>query len=147
MSSAQKVTPERIGPYKLLDVLGEGGMGIVYLVEQTVPFHRRLALKLIKPGMDSQEVLARFEAERQALALMDHSHIARIHAAGATPQGRPYFVMEHVPGEPITAFCDRERFSLRERLDLFREALGAIEHAHRKGVIHRDLKPSNLLVM
>ncbi|HRF01812.1 MAG TPA: serine/threonine-protein kinase [Pirellulaceae bacterium] len=135
-----------IGPYRLLKKLGEGGMGIVYLAEQTVPVRRRVALKLIRPGLNFGHVVARFEAERQALALMDHPNIARILDAGTTAAGVPFFVMELVDGDPITEFCDRERLTVRERLGLLRSTCQAVQHAHRKGVIHRDLKPSNILV-
>jgi eukaryotic-like serine/threonine-protein kinase len=135
-----------IGPYKLLELIGEGGMGAVWLAEQAQPIRRRVALKLIKPGMDSRQVLARFEAERQALALMDHPHIARIHEGGTTADGRPFFVMELVKGIPITDYCDRCSLTTRERLDLFLSVCQAVQHAHQKGVIHRDLKPSNVLV-
>ncbi|MGQ0720947.1 MAG: protein kinase domain-containing protein [Candidatus Eiseniibacteriota bacterium] len=135
-----------IGPYRLLEILGEGGFGVVYLAEQERPIRRRVALKLIKPGMDTKQVIARFEAERQALALMDHPGIAQVHDAGETEAGRPYFVMEYVPGEPITTFCDRERLRIPERLELFLEVCDAIQHAHHKSVIHRDIKPSNVLV-
>jgi len=138
--------PERIGPYRILEVLGEGGMGIVYLVEQETPIRRRVALKVIKPGMDSKRVLVRFESERQALALMNHPHIAQVFDAGATSQGRPYFVMEHVPGIPITDHCDRHRLTIEERLELFARVCSAVQHAHQKGIIHRDIKPSNILV-
>ncbi len=138
--------PSVIGPYHLLQPLGEGGMGLVYLAEQREPIHRRVALKLIKPGMDTREVLARFEAERQALALMDHPHIARVIDAGLGPGNRPYFVMEYVAGVPITDYCDRHRLSNAERLQLFLPVCAALQHAHQKGVIHRDLKPSNILV-
>jgi WD40 repeat protein/serine/threonine protein kinase len=138
--------PDRIGHYKILEVLGEGGMGIVYLAEQTEPVRRRVALKVIKLGMDTKEVIARFEAERQALALMSHPNIAKVLDAGVSGDGRPYFVMEHVPGEPITAYCDRQRLSTRERLDLFIRICEAVQHAHQKAIIHRDLKPSNVLV-
>jgi serine/threonine protein kinase/tetratricopeptide (TPR) repeat protein len=138
--------PERIGPYRLLDVLGEGGMGIVYHAEQMEPVSRRVALKIIKLGMDTKEVVARFDAERQALALMDHPAIARVYDAGVTEGGRPYFVMELVPGQPITDYCDREKLSTRERIQLFIQVCQAVQHAHQKGVIHRDLKPSNILV-
>ena len=137
---------DRVGRSKILNRLGEGGMGIVYLAEQEHPFRRRVALKVIKIGMDTREVVARFEAERQALALMDHPGIARVYDAGATPEGRPYFVMEYVPGIPITEYCDKHRLPMSERLDLFVQACSAIQHAHQKGVIHRDIKPSNLLV-
>ncbi|MCW5551341.1 MAG: tetratricopeptide repeat protein [Verrucomicrobiae bacterium] len=135
-----------IGAYRLLELLAEGGMGAVFLAEQTEPIQRRVALKLIKPGMDSRRVIARFEAERQALALMDHPHIARVLDAGTTQQGRPYFVMELVQGAPITEFCDRRRLSLRERLALMIPVCQAVQHAHQKGILHRDLKPSNVLV-
>ncbi len=136
----------RIGPYKLLEQIGEGGMGVVYMAEQQEPVRRTVALKIIKPGMDSSQILARFEAERQALALMDHPNIARVLDAGATVDGRPYFVMELVKGTPITKFCDERRLSPRERLELFVSVCHAIQHAHQKGVIHRDIKPSNVLV-
>jgi serine/threonine protein kinase/Tfp pilus assembly protein PilF len=135
-----------LGPYRLLELLGEGGMGLVYVAEQERPLRRRVALKLIKPGMDSQQVVARFEAERQALALMDHPHIARVHDGGTTPEGRPYFVMELVRGTPITDYCDAHRLTTRRRLELFLDVCHAVQHAHQKGVIHRDLKPSNVLV-
>jgi tRNA A-37 threonylcarbamoyl transferase component Bud32 len=138
--------PERIGPYRILDTLGEGGMGIVYLGEQTAPIRRRVALKVIKPGMDTGQVLARFEAERQALAVMSHPNVAKVFDAGATEQGRPYFVMEYVPGTPVTEYCDMRCLPVRERLELFIQACGAIQHAHQKGIIHRDIKPSNVLV-
>jgi serine/threonine protein kinase len=137
---------DEIGPFKLLNVLGEGGFGVVWLAERREPMVQRVALKVIKPGMDSREVVARFEQERQALAVMDHPSIARVLDAGATPTGRPYFVMEYVRGEPITAYCDRNRLSLRHRLELFLPVLDAVQHAHAKGLIHRDLKPSNVLV-
>src|SRR3954447_20817932 len=121
-------------------------MGVVYLAEQVVPVRRKVALKVIKPGMDTRQVVARFEAERQALAMMDHPNIAKVHDGGATESGRPYFVMELVRGIPITDYCDRERLSIPERLDLFVLVCRAVQHAHQKGVIHRDLKPSNVLV-
>ncbi|MBW3539799.1 MAG: protein kinase, partial [Planctomycetes bacterium] len=135
-----------IGPYKLLEQIGEGGFGAVFMAEQERPVRRRVALKLIKPGMDTQDVIARFEAERQALALMDHPNIARVFDAGATPSGRPYFVMELVKGVPITEYCDRCNLGPRERLELFATVCQAVQHAHQKGVIHRDIKPSNVLV-
>jgi serine/threonine protein kinase/tetratricopeptide (TPR) repeat protein len=134
------------GPYKLLEQIGEGGMGVVYMAEQEQPVRRRVALKVLKAGMDSAQVLARFEAERQALALMDHPNIAKVLDAGTTGSGRPYFVMELVKGVPITAFCDEHRLALRERLELFVPVCQAVQHAHQKGIIHRDLKPSNVLV-
>jgi serine/threonine protein kinase len=136
----------RLGPYKLLQKLGEGGMGAVWVAEQHEPVKRRVALKLIKPGMDSARILRRFEAERQALALMDHTHIAKVFDAGTTPEGRPYFVMELVQGVRLTTYCDEQRLTLRERLELFVQICQAIQHAHQKGIIHRDIKPSNVLV-
>ena len=139
-------SPDRIGPFKILEVLGEGGMGIVYLAEQREPVRRRVALKVIKPGMDSKAVIARFEAERQALAMMDHPNIAKIFDAGTTPDGRPYFVMEHVKGEPITTYADRHLLTTKERLELFIQVCQAVQHAHSKTVIHRDIKPTNVLV-
>ena len=136
----------RIDRYQLLRVLGEGGMGIVYLAQQDEPVKRQVALKVIKPGMDSKRVLARFEAEKQALALMDHPHIARVIDAGLTLSARPYFVMEHVSGIPITEFCDHHKLTIDERLRLFLQVCLAVHHAHQKGIIHRDIKPSNILV-
>jgi tetratricopeptide (TPR) repeat protein len=135
-----------IGPYRLLEQLGEGGFGVVFLAEQTQPVRRQVALKVIKPGMDSRQVIARFEAERQALALMDHPHIARVLDAGTTANRRPYFVMELVEGVPFTRYCDEHRLTPRQRLELFVSVCQAVQHAHQKGVIHRDLKPSNVLV-
>ena len=135
-----------IGPYKLLQQIGEGGMGVVYMAEQQEPVRRKVALKIIKPGMDSHQVIARFEAERQALAMMDHQNIARVLDAGTTESGRPYFVMELVHGVPITRFCDDNKLTPRERLALFVPVCQAIQHAHQKGIIHRDVKPSNVLV-
>jgi WD40 repeat protein/serine/threonine protein kinase len=135
-----------IGPYKLMEQIGEGGFGLVFVAEQQYPVRRRVALKVIKPGMDSRQVVARFEAERQALALMDHPNIARVLDGGATESGRPYFVMELVKGAPITTFCDSGRLTTRERLGLFVSVCSAVQHAHQKGLIHRDLKPSNVLV-
>ena len=135
-----------VGPYKLLEVIGEGGMGTVWMAQQTEPVRRVVALKLIKAGMDSKQVVARFEAERQALALMDHANIARVLDAGATASGRPYFVMDLVKGVPITRYCDERRLTPRQRLELFVPVCQAVQHAHLKGVIHRDLKPSNVLV-
>ena len=132
--------------YKLRQEIGEGGMGTVYLAEQLRPIRRMVALKLIKPGMDSRNVLARFDSERQALAVMDHPHIARVLDAGMTEAGRPFFVMELVKGVPITEYCDRHRLDLPARLGLFRQVCSAVQHAHQKGIIHRDLKPSNILV-
>ncbi len=135
-----------IGPYKLLQEIGEGGMGTVFMAEQAHPVRRMVALKLIKAGMDGRHVLARFGAERQALALMDHPNIARVFDAGATDDGRPYFAMELVKGVPITRYCDERRLTLRERLELAIPVCQAVQHAHQKGVIHRDLKPSNVLI-
>src|SRR5262249_32094428 len=133
----------RIGSYKLLQQIGEGGMGAVWMAEQTQPVQRRVALKVIKPGMDSHQVLARFEAERQALALMDHPHIAKVLDAGTTESARPYFVMGLVKGVPLTKYCDEQHLTPRERLGLFVPVCQAVQHAHTKGIIHRDLKPSN----
>jgi len=137
---------EQIGPYKILQRIGEGGFGSVYEAEQEQPVRRRVALKVIKLGMDTEHVIARFEAERQALAMMDHPHIARVIDAGATEAGRPYFVMDLVKGDPITTYCDRQRMPIAERLELFDQVCSAVQHAHTKGIIHRDLKPSNVLV-
>jgi len=135
-----------IGPYKLLELIGEGGFGRVYLAEQREPVARRVALKIIKIGMDTAEVVARFEQERQALALMDHPNIAKVLDAGATPTGRPYFVMEHVKGMPVTQYCERNKLGVRPRLELFIQTCQAVQHAHTKGIIHRDLKPTNILI-
>jgi serine/threonine protein kinase len=135
-----------IGRYRLMEQIGEGGMGVVVVAEQERPVHRKVALKIIKPGMDTKEVIARFEAERQALALMDHANIAKVLDAGSTDTGRPYFVMELVRGIAITEYCDQAKLSIRERLELFIQVCQAIQHAHQKGIIHRDVKPSNILV-
>jgi serine/threonine protein kinase len=135
-----------LGPYKLLQQIGEGGMGTVFMAEQIQPVQRKVALKIIKPGMDSRQVLVRFEAERQALALMDHPNIAKVLDAGATHTGRPYFVMELIRGTPITQYCDEQRLTPRERLALFVPVCQAVQHAHHKGIVHRDLKPSNVLI-
>jgi WD40 repeat protein/serine/threonine protein kinase len=135
-----------VGPYKLLEQVGEGGFGVVFMAEQTQPVRRKVALKVLKPGMDSKQVVARFEAERQALAIMDHPNIAKVFDGGATASGRPYFVMELVKGVPITDFCDQHQLTPRQRLELFLSVCQAVQHAHQKGVIHRDLKPSNVLV-
>jgi len=136
----------QIGRYKLLSVLGEGGCGIVYRAEQRQPVRRQVALKVIKPGMDSKQVIGRFEAERQALALLDHPGIAHVFDGGTTEAGRPYFVMELVKGLPITEYCDEQKLSIEERLELFEQVCEAVQHAHQKGIIHRDIKPSNILV-
>ena len=135
-----------IGRYKILEKVGEGGCGVVYVAEQTEPVRRRVALKVIKLGMDTKQVVARFEAERQALAMMDHPNIAKVLDAGATENGRPYFVMELVRGIKITEYCDQNNLTTKERLDLFIKVCQAIQHAHQKGIIHRDIKPSNILV-
>src|SRR5258707_863628 len=145
VTSAEKVG-DHIGRYKLLQKIGEGGCGVVYMAEQEQPVRRRVALKIIKVGMDTRQVIARFEAERQALAMMDHPNVARVHDAGATETGRPYFVMELVRGVKISDYCDEKNLSTQQRLELFMHVCQAIQHAHQKGIIHRDLKPSNLLV-
>src|SRR5712671_2595313 len=137
---------DRIGHYKLLQQIGEGGYGVVYMAEQEAPVRRRVAVKIIKPGMDTKSVIARFEAERQALALMDHPSIAKVFDGGATESGRPYFVMELVRGVKITEYCDEHSLTTEERLKLFIQVCAAIQHAHQKGIIHRDVKPSNILV-
>src|SRR5262245_23373656 len=137
---------DRIGRYKLREPIGEGGCGVVYVAEQEEPVRRRVALKVIKLGMDTKQVIARFDAERQALAMMDHPNIAKVLDAGATDTGRPYFVMELVRGIKITDYCDQHQLSPRERLELFIQVCHAIQHAHQKGVMHRDIKPSNILV-
>src|SRR4029450_3530094 len=135
-----------IGRYKLLEHIGEGGFGVVYMAEQLYPVRRKVALKVIKPGVDTRQVIARFEAERQALALMEHENIAKVLDAGATDSGRPYFVMELVRGVPITADCDKNKLPPRQRLELFTQVCRAVQHAHTKGIIHRDIKPTNVLV-
>src|SRR4051812_4463436 len=146
MSSEAERPGTMIGPYELLEEVGEGGMGVVYVAEQTKPVRRKVALKIIKPGMDTKQVIARFEAERQALAMMDHPNIAKVHDGGTTESGRPYFVMELVKGIPITDYCDRNRLPVEDRLELFVLVCQAVQHAHQKGVIHRDLKPTNVMV-
>ena len=138
--------PERVGPFRILQRLGSGGFGVVYEAEQSEPIRRRIALKIVKAGMDSEEILARFDAERQALALMDHPNIARVLDVGTTEQGRPWFAMELVRGDPVTRFADDERLDIQARIRLFLQICQAVQHAHQKGIIHRDLKPSNLLV-
>jgi eukaryotic-like serine/threonine-protein kinase len=135
-----------IGRYKVLEKVGEGGCGVVYVAEQTEPVRRRVALKVIKLGMDTKQVVARFEAERQALAMMDHPNIAKVLDAGATENGRPFFVMELVRGIKITEYCDQNNLTTTQRLDLFIKVCQAIQHAHQKGIVHRDIKPSNILV-
>src|SRR5216684_4488065 len=137
---------DRIGHYKLLQQIGEGGCGVVYMAEQEAPVRRRVALKIIKPGMDTKSVIARFEAERQALALMNHPNIAKVFDAGATDAGRPYFVMELVRGVKITEYCNQHSLTTEDRLKLFVQVCQAIQHAHQRGIIHRDIKPSNILV-
>src|ERR1017187_886553 len=137
---------QTLGRYKLLERVGEGGCGVVYVAEQTEPVRRRVALKVIKLGMDTKQVVARFEAERQALAMMDHPNIAKVFDAGTTDTGRPFFVMELVQGIRITDYCDQNNLTTKERLDLFIKVCQAIQHAHQKGIIHRDIKPSNILV-
>ncbi len=139
-------TGRQIGPYKLLQLIGEGGFGSVFMAEQTEPVKRRVALKVIKKGMDTRQVIARFDQERQALAMMDHPGIAKVLDAGETQTGQPYFVMELVDGEPVTDHCDRNKLSIPARLELFVQICSAVQHAHTKGIIHRDLKPSNVLV-
>jgi Serine/threonine protein kinase len=145
-SAVQEGPGTRIDRYRLLEKIGEGGFGVVYLAEQEQPVRRHVALKIIKLGMDTRAVIARFEAERQALALMDHPGVAKVLDGGATATGRPYFVMELVPGVPITTYCTEHRLDTRERLELFMQVCAAVQHAHQKGIIHRDLKPSNILV-
>src|SRR5262245_37595394 len=135
-----------IGPYKLMELIAEGGFGLVFVAEQTQPVRRKVALTLIKPGMDTRQVVARVEAERQALAIMDHPNIAKVFDGGASDSGRPYFVMELVKGLPIIQFCDDHRLTPRQRLELFVDVCSAVQHAHQKGIIHRDLKPNNVLV-
>ena len=145
-TSSEGLPGTKIGRYELIQLIGEGGMGLVYLAQQKRPVKRQVALKIIKPGMDSKEVIARFEAERQALAVLEHPNIARVFDAGTTDAGRPYFVMEHVKGLPITRYCDEHKLNIEQRLRLFKDICEAVHHAHQKGIIHRDLKPSNILV-
>jgi non-specific serine/threonine protein kinase/serine/threonine-protein kinase len=137
---------KRIGSYKLLRIVGEGGFALVYLAEQEKPVKRRVALKVIKPGMDSKQVISRFEAERQALALLNHPNVAHVYDAGTTEDGYPYFVMEYVKGMSLTQYCDRQKLTIEERIKLFLQVCEAVQHAHLKGIIHRDLKPSNIQV-
>lgn len=143
LTSVAKIS---FGPYRLLQRLGEGGMGSVWLAEQTTPVRRQVALKFIKAGMYDDSVLKRFESERQSLAIMDHPSIAKVFDAGTTPDGQPYIVMEYMPGVPITDYCDQKRLSIQERLELFIKVCEGVQHAHQKAVIHRDLKPANILV-
>ncbi len=145
-SFSKQVLGTMIGPYKLMEQIGEGGFGLVYVADQQSPIRRRVALKIIKPGMESREVLTRFEAERQAIALMDHPNIARVFDAGVTESAQPYFVMELVRGVPLTEYCDSHQLDISERLKLFVDICNSVQHAHQKGIIHRDLKPSNILV-
>src|SRR5687768_7387618 len=145
LAKAEEKPGDAIGHFKLLQKISERGCGVVWMAEQEQPVRRRVALKVIKLGMDTKSVIARFEAERQALAMMDHPNIAKVLDAGSTDTGRPYFVMELVRGVRITAYCDENNLSTRERLDLFIKVCQAIQHAHQKGVIHRDIKPSNIL--
>jgi serine/threonine protein kinase/formylglycine-generating enzyme required for sulfatase activity len=145
-TDAEGLHPRQIGPYRIVSILGEGGMGTVYLAEEQHPMKRRVALKIVRRDLDASELLARFERERQALALMEHSGIARVYGAGTTRRGRPYFVMEYVAGSPITEYCDERSFTLTRRLELFVRVCLAVQHAHQKGIIHRDLKPTNVLV-
>ena len=145
-ASADEAIGRVIQRYKVLEKIGEGGFGVVYIAEQSEPVKRRVALKIVKLGMDTRQVVARFEAERQALALMEHPNIAKVYDGGATHTGRPFFVMELVRGIPITNYCEEHQLSMRERLELFAQVCQAVQHAHQKGIIHRDLKPSNILV-
>ena len=144
--AAAQAMPDYVGRYRILESLGQGGMGEVYVAEQTTPIKRRVAIKLIKPGMDSRQVVARFEAERQALAMMDHPNVAKVFDAGTTDAGRPYFVMELIRGVPITQYCDDSKLTTRQRVELLVPVCQAVQHAHQKGIIHRDLKPTNVLV-
>jgi serine/threonine protein kinase len=139
--------PVKIDRYEIVELIGTGGMGSVYRAQQRYPIERNVALKLIKAGLDSREALARFDTERQALALMNHPHVARVLDAGTCETGQPYFVMEFVPGQSITSFCDRYNYTIRQRLELFLQACDAVQHAHQKAIIHRDLKSGNILVM
>ena len=145
--SSDSLRPDTtVGNYRLIEQVGAGGMGVVYRAEQLRPVRRIVALKLVKLGMDTREVIARFQSERQALAVLEHPGIARVYDAGATESGRPYFVMEFVAGVPITQYCDEHKHTTRRRLELFERVCHAVQHAHFKGILHRDLKPSNILV-
>src|SRR5277367_4779953 len=144
-SAAERFSP--IGPYRLIRKLGEGGMGQVWLAEQTAPLQREVALKLIRAGMYDDSLLQRFQAERQSLAIMSHPSIAKVFDAGATSEGQPYFVMEYVPGLPITEYCDQRKLKIRERVELFIQVCEGVQHAHQKAIIHRDLKPANILIV
>ena len=144
--SGQLYAGSLIGRYEVVKELGEGGFGSVYLCKQRVPVKRNVAVKIIKAGMDSTAVVRRFEAERQALAVLDHAAIAKVFDAGVTERGRPFFVMEYVPGQPINEFCDEKKLDTQARLGLFKKVCEGIQHAHQKGIIHRDLKPGNVLV-
>src|SRR5215469_1694639 len=146
-SEPASTVPTSIGPYRLICKLGEGGMGQVWLAEQRTPIQRQVALKLIKVGRYDDSVLQRFYGERQSLAIMEHPSIAKVFDAGATPDGQPYFVMEYVPGQPITDYCDQKRLKIRERLELFVKVCEGVQHAHQKAIMHRDLKPANILVV
>ena len=144
--SAPFSAPPEVEGYEILRVLGEGGMGIVYLARQKVPVQRQVALKIVKPGMDSKKVVTRFEAEKQTLALLDHPNIAKVYDAGTTKDGYPFFSMEYVEGLPITQHCDEHSLNIEERLELFIQICEGVQHAHQKSIIHRDIKPSNILV-
>ncbi len=146
LGPANHSTPPEVKGYEILRILGEGGMGVVYLARQQIPVQRQVAMKIVKPGMDSKQVVTRFESERQALALLDHPNIAQVYDAGTTKDGHPYFSMEYVSGSPITEYCDKHRLSIEERLKLFIQVCEGVQHAHQKGIIHRDIKPSNVLV-
>ena len=145
--AAKAAEPPQIGPYRILRRIGEGGMGTVYEAEQLEPVRRVVALKVIRSGIDSERVLARFAAEKRTLALMEHGNVARIHDAGATPDGRPWFAMEYLRGQPLHRHCNDRRLTVRERLHLFLQACAGVQHAHLKGIVHRDLSPNNMLVV
>ncbi len=146
VAAAARTHPKQVGPYRVIEVLGEGGMGVVYRAEQTDPIRRQVAIKVIRGGLHGERALARFDLERRALALMDHPCVARIYDAGATEDGLPFFAMELVAGDPLVVYCDAHRLGLDERLALFIDICNGVQHAHGRGVIHRDLKPSNILV-